>query len=67
MKGIRKPFVSMTRTASAVLAIAAAVSLASCKGGSAAEADAAAAETATVGTENIAVVTTGVLQSGPTV
>jgi membrane fusion protein, multidrug efflux system len=67
MKGIRKPFASITRTTSAVLAIAAAVSLAGCKGGSAAEADAAAAETATVGTENIAVVTTGVLQNGPTV
>jgi membrane fusion protein, multidrug efflux system len=67
MKGIRKPFASMTRTTSTVLAIVAAVSLAGCKGGSAAEADAAAAETATVGNENIAVVTTGVLQSGPTV
>jgi membrane fusion protein, multidrug efflux system len=67
MKGIRKPFVSMIRTTSAVLAVAASASLAACKGGSAAEADAAAAETATVGTENIAVVTTGVLQSGPTV
>jgi membrane fusion protein, multidrug efflux system len=67
MKGMRKPFVSMIRTTSAVLAVAAAASLAACKGGSAAEADAAAAETATVGAENIAVVTTGVLQSGPTV
>jgi RND family efflux transporter MFP subunit len=47
--------------------LAAIVSIAGCKGGSAAEADAAAAETATVGNENIAVVTTGVLQNGPTV
>jgi membrane fusion protein (multidrug efflux system) len=67
MKGIRKPFASMTRTVPAVLTMVAAVTLAGCKGGSAAEADAAAAETATVGTENIAVVTTGVLQNGPTV
>ena len=47
--------------------IAALISLAACKGGSAADADAAATETATVGTENIAVVVSGVLQSGPTV
>lgn len=67
MKGIRNPFGSVTRATPAVLAMAAAISLAGCKGGSAAETDAAAAETATVGTENIAVVTTGVLQSGPTV
>lgn len=38
-----------------------------CKGGSAAEADSAVAETMTIGVENIAVVTNGVLQSGPTV
>lgn len=67
MKDIKKPFVSMTRTTPAVFALAAIVSIAGCKGGSAAEADAAAAETATVGNENIAVVTTGVLQNGPTV
>jgi membrane fusion protein (multidrug efflux system) len=67
MKDIKKPFVSMTRTTPAVFLLAAIVSIAGCKGGSAAEADAAAAETATVGNENIAVVTTGVLQNGPTV
>jgi RND family efflux transporter MFP subunit len=51
------------------LAIAAAALFSSvaCKGGAAAEADSAAAETATVGVENIAIVTNGVLQSGPTV
>ncbi|HEX6573818.1 MAG TPA: efflux RND transporter periplasmic adaptor subunit [Gemmatimonadaceae bacterium] len=43
------------------------LSAAACKGGAAAEADSAAAETMTVGTENVAVVTTGVLQAGPTV
>ena len=46
---------------------AALVSIAACKGGAAAEADSAAAETTTVGIENIAVVTNGVLQAGPTV
>jgi RND family efflux transporter MFP subunit len=46
---------------------AALVSVAACKGGAAAEADSAAAETTTVGVENIAVVTNGVLQAGPTV
>lgn len=51
----------------ALIAAAALVSLSACKGGSAADADAAAAETATVGTENIAVVVSGVLQNGPTV
>lgn len=44
------------------------VAFTACSGGNAAEADAAAAaETTTIGTENIAVVTNGVLQSGPTV
>jgi RND family efflux transporter MFP subunit len=43
------------------------ISSAACKGGSAAEADSAAVETAMVGVENIAIVTNGVLQSGPTV
>lgn len=38
-----------------------------CKGGAAAEADSSAAETTTIGSENIAIVTSGVLQSGPTV
>jgi RND family efflux transporter MFP subunit len=46
---------------------AALISSAACKGGSAAEADSAAVETAMVGVENIAIVTNGVLQSGPTV
>ena len=46
---------------------AALLSSVACKGGAAAEADSAAAETATVGVENIAIVTNGVLQSGPTV
>lgn len=42
-------------------------SASACKGGAAAEADSTAAETTTIGIENIAVVTNGVLQSGPTV
>lgn len=58
---------TMTRKTTAVASIAALALLAACKGGGAADADAAATETATVGTENIAVVTSGVLQSGPTV
>lgn len=57
----------MSRKATAILSIIAVASLAACKGGAAADADAAATETATVGTENIAVVISGVLQSGPTV
>jgi membrane fusion protein (multidrug efflux system) len=60
----------MTRLVSkttALVSIAALTLLAACKGGGAADADAAATETATVGTENIAVVVSGVLQSGPTV
>ncbi len=40
---------------------------ASCKGGSAAEADSSAVKAATIGAENIAVVVNGILQSGPTV
>jgi RND family efflux transporter MFP subunit len=56
----------MNRFISLTLA-AALVSVAACKGGAAAEADSAAAETTTVGVENIAVVTNGVLQAGPTV
>lgn len=43
------------------------ISSVACKGGAAAETDSAAVETATVGAENIAIVTNGVLQSGPTV
>jgi RND family efflux transporter MFP subunit len=46
---------------------AALITVAACKGGAAAEADSAAAETTTVGVENIAIVTNGVLQAGPTV
>lgn len=57
----------MTRKTTALIAIASLVSLAACKGGGAADADAAATETATVGTENIAVVVSGILQNGPTV
>jgi RND family efflux transporter MFP subunit len=67
MKDIQGPFASMTRGTAAVLTFAAVAVIAACKGGSAAEADAAATETATVGTENIAVVTNGILQNGPTV
>ena len=57
----------MTRNAMAAISTAAVISLAACKGGSAAAADAAAPETATIGNENIAVVVSGVLQNGPTV
>jgi len=57
----------MTRKTTAILSLVAVASLAACKGGAAADADAAATETATVGVENIAVVISGVLQSGPTV
>ena len=57
----------MTRKTTAILSIMAVATLAACKGGAAADADAAAPETATVGVENIAVVISGVLQSGPTV
>lgn len=57
----------MARRATALLSIAVMISVSACKGGSAAEADTAATETATVGTENIAIVISGVLQTGPTV
>ncbi|MEO7366583.1 MAG: efflux RND transporter periplasmic adaptor subunit [Gemmatimonadaceae bacterium] len=57
----------MTRKTTAILSFIAVASLSACKGGGAADADAAALETATVGVENIAVVISGVLQSGPTV
>lgn len=54
----------------AILRLAAAsaviIAFAGCRGGTA-EADSTAVETTTVGAENIAVVTNGVLQSGPTV
>jgi len=49
------------------LVVTAVVAVAACKGGAAAESDSSAAETTTIGAENIAVVTSGVLQSGPTV
>lgn len=42
------------------------LAIAACKGGDA-ESDSTAAATTTIGTENIAVVTSGMLQSGPTV
>lgn len=58
---------SMTRKTTAILSLIAVASLSACNGGGAADADAAAPETATVGVENIAVVISGVLQSGPTV
>ena len=67
MKHIHRPIASMTLRTSAFLAFAVVAALGACKRGSAAEADSAAAETATVGTENIAVVVTGVLQNGPTI
>jgi RND family efflux transporter MFP subunit len=57
------------RSSSKLLSIAALgtlLAVSACKGGAAAETDSAAAET-TIGTENIAVVVNGVLQSGPTV
>lgn len=57
----------MTRKTTAIFSIIAVASLAACKGGAAADADAASTETATVGVENIAVVISGILQSGPTV
>ena len=47
--------------------IAVSVLVAGCKGGSAEAADSTLADATTIGTENIAVVTNGVLQSGPTV
>ena len=58
------------RSSSAILSavgVAAMIAVAACKGGAAAESDSTAAETTTIGAENIAVVTSGVLQSGPTV
>jgi RND family efflux transporter MFP subunit len=48
------------------LGVAALIAVVACNGGAAAESDSTAAET-TIGAENIAVVTSGVLQSGPTV
>jgi RND family efflux transporter MFP subunit len=60
MTQIPKKIISLTFTA-------ALISIAACKGGAAAEADSSAAESTTVGVENIAIVTNGVLQAGPTV
>lgn len=68
MKDIRMPTSAMTIKALKVVSVTAVFALGACKGGKAAEADAAGApENVTVGTENIAVVVSGVLQSGPTV
>jgi RND family efflux transporter MFP subunit len=64
MTDIHKPSVKLLSLA---IVSASLISSAACKGGSAAEADSAAVETAMVGVENIAIVTNGVLQSGPTV
>lgn len=50
-----------------VAALSAVLAATACKGGAAAEADSAAVETTTIGVENIAIVTNGVLQSGPSV
>jgi RND family efflux transporter MFP subunit len=58
------------RSSSGILSLAVAAALiatTACNGGSAAEADSAAVESTTVGVQDIAVVTTGALQSGPTV
>ncbi|HEU4878080.1 MAG TPA: efflux RND transporter periplasmic adaptor subunit [Gemmatimonadaceae bacterium] len=57
---------SSAKLLSLAIISAALISSAACKGGAAAESD-SAAETATIGAENIAIVTNGVLQSGPTV
>lgn len=58
---------SSFRSVNVALASSALVLIAGCKGGAAAESDSAATEATTIGTENIAVVATGLLQSGPTV
>ena len=47
--------------------VVAGLAAAACKGGNAETADSAAVAATTIGTENITVVTTGVLESGPTV
>ena len=60
MTHIPKKIISLTFSA-------ALISVAACKGGAAAEADSSATEATTVGVENIAIVTNGVLQAGPTV
>lgn len=53
------------RKAVKLIIVASVVAVAACQGGNAAEADSAAVETSTIGTENIAVVKNGSLQSGP--
>jgi RND family efflux transporter MFP subunit len=50
-----------------LLVLSSLIAAGACKGGAAAEADSAAVETTTVGNENVAVVTSGVLQNGPAV
>jgi RND family efflux transporter MFP subunit len=57
---------SYSRIFSAAL-IALSATVGACKGGSAEAADSTLADATTIGTENIAVVTNGVLQAGPTV
>ncbi|HEX2723500.1 MAG TPA: efflux RND transporter periplasmic adaptor subunit [Gemmatimonadaceae bacterium] len=62
------PESAMSIKVARTLTVALMAAFAACKGGNAAETESsAAAETATIGTENIALVTSGVLQSGPTV
>ena len=68
MKDTAKPLSAMTTRTVKIISITAIFAIGGCKGGKAAEADAAGApESVTVGTENIAVVVSGTLQSGPTV
>ncbi|MDO8501854.1 MAG: efflux RND transporter periplasmic adaptor subunit [Gemmatimonadaceae bacterium] len=67
MKHIKRSFRARAITAVQLISVAALIAVAACKGGSAEQSDSAMVETATIGTENIAVVTHGVLQSGPTV
>lgn len=67
MKHIKRSFQARTITAVQLVSVAALIAVAACRGGSAEQSDSATVETATIGTENIAVVTNGVLQSGPTV
>jgi RND family efflux transporter MFP subunit len=63
MKGLHRVSSSRARALAAIVAVAA---MGGCNSGSAEGSDSATAVT-TVGTENITVVTTGTLQSGPTV
>lgn len=63
MNGIRGAVSLKASTALIIAALAASA----CKGGNAETADSAETAVTTIGTENIAVVTTGVLESGPTV